>query len=111
MLRTIFYKIFKEFFANFLLPYSLTHSLTHSVKCSGKLATATALLFWWKCSEFRGEKPFTILNAYVYALVSYSFSFDPSLWWPLLLSMAALKGHVWFHTSHQASRNPFDMRI
>ena len=37
----------------------------------------------------------TILNAYVYALVSYSFSFDPSSWWPLLLSKAALiKGHA-----------------
>ena len=38
------------------------------------------------------KKPFKILNAYVYALVPYSFSFDPSLWWPLLLSTAALKG-------------------
>ena len=72
-----------------------------SVKRSGKLATATALLLWRKCLEFHGEKP---LNAYVYALVSYSFSFDPSLWWPLLLSTAALKGHALFHTSHQASR-------
>ena len=53
----------------------LTHSLMRSVKHSGKLATATALLLWWKCLEFRGKKPFTILNAYVYALASYSFSF------------------------------------
>jgi len=34
------------------------------------------------------KKPFTILNAYVYALVSYSFGFDPlcghyfSVWLP-----------------------------
>jgi len=35
---------------------------------------------------------FTVLyDAYVYALISYSFSFDPSLWWLLLLSMAARK--------------------
>ena len=31
-----------------------------SVKRSGKLATATALVFWWKCIEFCGKKPFTI---------------------------------------------------
>jgi len=62
-----------------------------SVKRSGKLATATALLLWRKCLELRGEKPFIILNANVYALFSYSFSFDPSLWWPLLISAAALK--------------------
>jgi len=68
------------------------------VKCSGKLATATALLIWWKCLEFRGKKLFTMLNTYVYALFSYSFSFDPSLWWPLVLSTAALKGHALFHT-------------
>jgi len=73
-----------------------------SVKRSGKLATAS--LLWRKCLEFRGKKPFTILNAYVYALVSYSFNFDPSLWWPLLLSTAALKRHARFHTSRQASR-------
>jgi len=82
--------------ANFLLP--------HSVKRSRILATATASLLWRKCLEFCGEKSFTILNVYVYALVSYSFSFDPSLWWPLLLSTAALKGHAWFHTSRQASQ-------
>ena len=39
------------------------------------------------------QKPFTIINAYVYTLFSYSFSFDPSLWWTLLLSVAAIKGH------------------
>ena len=75
-----------------------------SVKRSGKLTTATASLLWRKCLEFCGEKTFTILNAYVNALVSYSFSFDPSLWWPLLLSMAALKGHARFRTLRQASR-------
>ena len=37
-------------------------------------------------------------------LFSYSFSFDPSLWWPLRLSMAAHKGHVRFPKSCQASR-------
>ena len=68
------------------------------VKRSGKLTTATASLLWWKCLEFHGK------NAYVHALVSYSFSFDPSLWWPLLLSTAALKGHMRFHTSRRASR-------
>ena len=75
-----------------------------SVKRSGKLATATASLLWRKCLA---KKPFTMLNAYVYALVSYSLSFDPrfdpSLWWPLLLSTAALKGHARFHNTHQAS--------
>jgi len=40
---------------------------------------------WWM---------FTILNSYMYALFSYSFSFDPSLWWPLLLNMVAIKGHT-----------------
>jgi len=67
-----------------------------SVKHSGKLTTATASLFWQK---FVAKKPFTILNSYVYALFSYSFSFDPSLWWPLLLSMAAIKGHTRLPTS------------
>jgi len=33
-------------------------SLMHSVKRSRKLATATALLFWLKCLEFRGRKTF-----------------------------------------------------
>ena len=50
----------------------------HAVKHSRKLATATPLLLWQICLEFRGEKPFTILNAYVHALFSYSFSLDPS---------------------------------
>ena len=55
-----------------------------SVKHSGKLTTATASLFWQK---FVAKKPFTILNSYVYALFSYSFSFDPcghcfSVWLP-----------------------------
>ena len=46
----------------------------HSVKRSGKLATATASFLWQKCLEFCDKKLFTILNAYVYALFSYSFS-------------------------------------
>ena len=70
-----------------------------SVKHNGKLATA--LLIWQKC--LCGKKPFMILNAYMNALSSYSFSFDPSLWWPLLLSLAALKGQMRFHTLHLAS--------
>jgi len=49
----------------------------HSVNCSGKLAAATALLHWWKCVDFRGEKPFTILIVYMYVMFSHSFSFDP----------------------------------
>jgi len=84
MLRTIFYEILKTFFSEFsttLLTHSLTHSLMHSVKRSGKLATATALLLWQKMLRISWQKnPSTILNAYKYALVSYSFSFDPSLW-------------------------------
>ena len=80
--------------------YSLTHSLMHLVKRSRKLATATA---WQKCLEFQGKKPFVILNAQVYALSSISFSFDPSLWWPLLLSTVTLKGHARFHTLYHAS--------
>ena len=54
--------------------------------------------------EFRGKKPFIILNTYVYALFSYGFSFNPSLWWPLLFSVTAHKDHTQFHTSSQASR-------
>ena len=91
-LRTNICEIFKIFY--FSKPYSLTHLLTRSVKRSGKPFTATALLLWQKCLEFCHKKPFTVLNACVYALVSYSFSIDPSLWWPLLLSMAAIKGHT-----------------
>ena len=87
-----FYKLF--ILVNFLLPYSLTACLMRSVKHSGKLATATALLFWQKCLEFHGGKPFTILNAYLYALFSYSFSFNLFLRWLLLLSMAVIKGHA-----------------
>ena len=71
MLQTNFYEILKYLIlANFLLPYSLTDWLMHAVKRGGKLSTA--LLLWQKCLEFRGEKPFTILNAYVHALFSYS---------------------------------------
>ena len=73
-----------------------------SVKRGRKLATATASLPWWECLKFRGEK--TLLNAYVYAPFSYSFSFDPFLWWPLFLSMAAFKGLTRFHTSCLTSR-------
>ena len=72
-----------------------------SIKHSGKLATATALLLWWKWLEFRGEKTFHNIKC---PLFSYSFSFDPSLLWPLLLIMAALKGYAQFHTLCQASR-------
>ena len=75
----------------------------HSVKQSGKPATASFL--WQKCLQFVAKKPFTILNAYVSALFSNSFSFDPSLWWLLLLSMAARKGHTQFPTARLAFRN------
>jgi len=75
----------------------------HSDKRSSKLATATASLLWRKCLEFRGKNFHKILNAYMYALFFYSFSLDPSLLWPLLLSTAALKGHARFHTLRQAS--------
>ena len=37
---------------------SLPACLMRSVKCSGKLATATALLLWRKCFKFCGEKIF-----------------------------------------------------
>jgi len=82
----------------------------HSVKSSGKLA---ALLLWQNFLEFYDEKSFTKLNAYMYTLFFYSFSFDSSLWWPLLLSMAAIKGHVQFSTPHQAfvSRNSVPQHI
>ena len=96
------YEQFSTNFKNILFQqifYCITHSPMRSVKHNRKLATASHLR--WKCLEFRGKKPFTIfLNAYAFALFSYSFSFDP---WPLLLSMAACKGHVWFPTSCQAS--------
>ena len=83
-------KCYEQISTKFLLPYSLTHSphsltysLTHpltnspmrSVKCNRKLATSTAWLIWQKCLEFHGKKLFTILNAYMYALFSYGFSF------------------------------------
>ena len=58
-----------------------------SVKQSGKLATATVSLLWRKWLE-------------MYVLFSYSVSFDPSLWWPLLLSIAAIKDHARLPTSH-----------
>ena len=104
MLQMNPYEILKIFYFSKFSTALLTHSLMCSVKHSGKLATATASLLWQKCSEFRDKKPFTILNACMYALFSYSFSFNPSLWWPLLLSTAALKSHERFHTSRQASR-------
>ena len=77
------------------LPFCLTACLPacqiRSFKCSRRLATATALLLWQKCLEFHGKKkPFTILNVYVHALLSYSFSFDPSL----LFSMVSIKGYA-----------------
>ena len=87
-----------------------------SVKHSRKLAIATALLLWQKCLKFRGAKKpftieFTILNAHVCALVSYSFSFDLSLRWPLLLSMAALKGHAQFKLTQRVLRLPASRNI
>jgi len=30
----------------------------------------------------------------MHALFSYSFSSDPSLWWPLFISTATIKGHA-----------------
>ena len=81
------------------MPNSLTHSLTalsdtfSQAQC--RLAAATALLLWRKCIDFRGEKPFTKLIVYVYVMFSkYRFSFDPSLWWPMLLRMASIKSHA-----------------
>ena len=75
-----------------------------SVKRSRKLATATALLLWRKCLEFRGEKTFHNIKCLRVCTGLLQFSFDPSVWWPLLLSTATLKGHVRFHTSRQASQ-------
>ena len=42
------------------MPHSHTHSLpdAFSQAYSRKLDTATALLLWQKCFEFRGEKTF-----------------------------------------------------
>ena len=91
---------FKKYFFLFQqIFYCLTHSLIHyslmrSFKCSGKLATATASGISWRKTVYYIKYP----------LFSQSFSFDPSLWWSLLLSMAALKGHARFHTLCQASR-------
>ena len=53
VLRNLKKKYFSEFSAA-----SLPASLMRSVKCSGKLATATALLLWRKRFEFCGEKTF-----------------------------------------------------
>ena len=92
-----FYKTSKNFIlANFLLPHCPTACLMHPVKHNGKLATATALLLWWNAQNFIAKKTFTIFNACVYALFSYSFSFDLSLWWPLLLSTVSIKDHMQF---------------
>ena len=74
-----------------------------SVKHSRKLATVIALLLWQKCLEFRAKKNFPYLKC-LRVRMHYSFSFDPSIWWPLFLSTAALKGHAQFHTLHLASR-------
>ena len=83
---------FSAILANFLLTHAC---LMLSVKRSRKLGAATALVLWWKYLEFHGKKNlFAILKAYVYALFYYNFSFDPSLWWPLLLSMISIKGHT-----------------
>ena len=61
-----------------------------SVKHSRKLATATASLFWRECSEFCGEKTFHNLECLRVCTVLLQFSFDPSLWWSLLLFMVAI---------------------
>ena len=78
MTQNEFLQILIIYFSKFSSA-SLPACLMHSVKCSGKLPTATALLLWQKCLEFR-EKHLTILNACVHALFYYSFSFGPSLW-------------------------------
>ena len=75
-------KCLKIFYFSEFSTALLTHSSMHSVKHSGRLATATALLLWRKCSECCGKKPFTILYAYLYTLFFYSFTFNLSLWWP-----------------------------
>ena len=40
------------------------------------------------------QKTYTILIAYMYELFSYCYNYDPSLWWLLLLSMAAIIGQA-----------------
>ena len=64
--------------------------LMHPFKCNRKLATATALFLCWKCLELNLSqyKMLTCMRKF-----SNSFSFGSSLWWPLLLSMAPIKGH------------------
>ena len=86
------------FQANFLLPYSLNHWCIHSKVVENWLQLQLCS-FGVNAENFVAKKPFTILNA----LFFYSFSFDPSLWWPLLLSMVAIKGHARLPASPQAS--------
>ena len=92
------------------MPHSLTHC-THSITYSITYYTfsqawqtgysysiiITSLVEMLRIWD---ENPFTILNTYVYILFSYSFGFDPSLWWPLLLSMAAIRGYARTSTLH-----------
>ena len=77
--------------------FSLTHCLPDSVKHSRKLATQRCSI-GGNAQSLVVKKPFTILNAYVYSLFTYSFSFNLPIWWPLLTSTALIKGHT------QASR-------
>ena len=82
---------------NFLLSHSLAHPFTHSLTswCVQSSVAETGYSFSFTPlvemlrilgrPNFMAKKRFTILNAYIYALFSYSFSFDPSLWWPVWL--------------------------
>jgi len=93
-----FYKILKNDFSKFStasLPAWCIQSSIAGNWLQLKCRSFGRKCLWWK--------PFTILNAYVHALFSNSFSFDSSLWWPLLLSTVSIKRHVQFPTSCSGS--------
>ena len=85
---------------------TLIHSLRWCVQL--KLTTTTALLpgrnAWGNAIEFHGKKPSQHLMSIIFIRACTAFfSFDPSLWWRMLLSMAAIKDHTRLTASHQAS--------
>ena len=100
-------KHYEQFSTKFLKYFIVTHSLTHWCVQSSIAENWLQLKLHslgGNVLNYVAKKSYTIFNAYVYVLVSYSFSFELSLWWPLLLSTTALKSHARFHTSCQASR-------
>ena len=49
---------------------------------------AEMLRILWRKANFHS------INVYLYALDSYSFSFDRSLWWPFCINTASIEGYA-----------------